>query len=107
MFSRKSAPTTLTTMQDLVSPGRNFCGHGKSGCCFPSATTVALMQLKAMFRTMPFARGCRFWFDEELLRLVESRPIEIGPVTLFMIRFEKVMFSNRDLAPQRILIGHP
>ena len=37
----------------------------------------------------------------------ESRPIEIGPVTLFMIRLEKATFSTRDPAPNRILITQP
>src|SRR6478609_3727189 len=101
-----SSPTPFTTMHCRVSPGRNFCGHGKSGCCLPSATTNPRMPLKETLRMIPFTVG-RADGLEETLRRDESRPTVIGPVTFFIIKFEKLMFSKRDLAPQRILIGQP
>src|SRR5688572_31911732 len=104
MFSRKSLPTPLSVMQDLVSPGRNFCGQGKSSCWRPSATTVARMPLKEILRTIPGETGVA---GGVVLRRVESNPIEIGPVTFFIIKLEKEMFSILDRAPQRILIAQP
>src|ERR1035437_6671206 len=40
-------------------------------------------------------------------RLRAPKPIEMGPVTWFMVRFENDMFSNREFAPPRSLIGQP
>src|ERR1051325_9071581 len=91
-------------MHCLVSPGRNFCGHARSACCLPSATTKPRIPLKEIFRTIPLT-GAGVDGLGEALRPEESNPTVIGPVTFFMIRFEKLMFSKRDLWPQRSLTG--
>src|SRR5215212_792738 len=101
-------------MQVCTSPSRKSDLKGKSACCRPCATTVARMLLKTMLRTTGPGRvlavvlaGALAAADVALR--VDVRPpeipIEIGPVTSFMIRLENRMFSKRDWRLAFILIG--
>src|SRR5688572_10769903 len=92
MFSMmSSAFAPLITMHECSSPGRKSDGNGRSSCWNPWATTLARMWLKVMLRTMPVvgavdvdgdvADACVACVLEDLRRR-ESKPIEIGPVTL-------------------------
>ena len=58
-----------------------------------------------MLRTIPFTGGGAEAFV--LLRRAESSPTVIGPVTSFMIKFEKLMFSKRERLLPDILIAPP
>jgi hypothetical protein len=63
-------------------------------------TTVARMLRKLMLRTTPGGSG-------GLPARCGPRPIEMGPVTLVITRFENAMSSNLALPSHRILMGQP
>src|SRR5689334_11616591 len=66
-------------------------------------TTVARMPLNEIFRTMPaFSGGA-----PAARGRCSPNPIEIGPVTPSITRFENAIFSKRERESARILIGQP
>src|ERR1035437_500581 len=91
-------------------PGRRGVSNSTSGVALVAALDMALVVALGVTLSMALicvsgdtpgcAAGCG-------LRVRGPLPMEIGPVTFFMTRLEKEIFSKRDPGLHRILIGQP